>query len=141
MGNTGKYSNRRSGKERRDWDEFVLHDRRQEKRRVSPDRRGKQQSFESPDRRRPAPPEKEHSSPSSSQPLGKPGEKTPPQKSLYTTSEAAEKTGISQATLLLWIRNRLIDDAKIKRDPSGRRIWRAQDLETIREIKKKEGWR
>jgi len=85
-------------------------------------------------------PQQEHSSNSLRQPIGKPVEKKPARKVFYTTGEAAEQTGVSQATLMLWIRNNVIHDSKIKRDSSGRRIWREKDLDTIREVKKKEGW-
>jgi len=141
MGDKGVSKNRRADKDRRDWDEFVIHNRRHEKeRRAHEDRRRQQQPLEGQDRRKSSLPKQERSSNSLRQPIGKPVEKKPAGKVFYTTSEAAEQTGVSQATLMLWIRNNVIDDSKIKRDPSGRRIWREKNLDTIREVKKKEGW-
>lgn len=141
MGDKRVSKNRRADKDRRDWDEFVIHNRRHEKeRRAHENRRRQQQPLEGHDRRRSSLRQQEHPSNSLRQPIGKPVEKKPPGKVFYTTSEAAEQTGVSQATLMLWIRNNVIDDSKIKRDSSGRRIWREKDLDTIREVKKKEGW-
>ena len=141
MGDKGVSKNRRADKDRRDWDEFVIHNRRHEKeRRAHEDRRRQQQPLEGHDRRRSSLRQQERSSNSLRQPIGKPVEKKPARKVFYTTSEAAEQTGISQPTLILWIRNNVIDDSKIKRDSSGRRIWREKDLDMIRKIKKSEGW-
>ena len=141
MGDKRGSGNQRSDKDRRDWDEFVIHNRRLAKdRRTSKDRRRQQQPFEGSDRRRSSLRQQERSSNSLRQPIGKPVEKKPARKVFYTTIEAAEQTGISQPTLMLWIRNNVIDDSKIKRDSSGRRIWREKDLDMIRKIKKSEGW-
>ena len=63
-----------------------------------------------------------------------------PDKEYFSTQEVADITGVSQATLTLWIRNKMIDDSKIKRDPSGRRLWTRKDIELVFRIKKQEGW-
>lgn len=64
----------------------------------------------------------------------------PGSKKYFTTQEVADITGLTQTTLTLWIRNKIIDDSKIRRDPEGRRIWTWEDIKKIQEIKKQEGW-
>ena len=64
-----------------------------------------------------------------------------PGKQFYSTQEAADLVGISQPTLMLWIRNRLIDDATIKRDASGRRQWSEDNIRELLRVKKEEGWK
>jgi hypothetical protein len=64
----------------------------------------------------------------------------PSPKKYFTTQEAADITGLNQTTLTLWIRNKIIDDAKISRDANGRRLWSQENIEMVRRIKKEEGW-
>lgn len=141
MGDRDESGNRRSGKDRRDWDEFVIHDRRNGKeRRAHENRRHQHEAFEGLEKRKSSHAQEPPPGPSN-RVTGKRTAKKPAAKAFYTTSEAAAQTGISQATLTLWIRNNVIDDSKIKRDPSGRRMWTQDNLEMVRKIKKKEGWR
>jgi len=62
------------------------------------------------------------------------------QKVYYSTAEVAETTGLSQTTLLLWIRNKIIDGSRIKRSIEGRRLWTKEDIAEIRRIKVQNGW-
>ena len=141
MGDKEESKNRRSGKDRRDWNEFVVHERRGEKgRRTKKDRRTNQEFFKGSDRRKSSMHKEEPSSRSFVRSSKKPDKKKPAGKEFYTTSEAAELTGVSQVTLTLWIRNNVIDDAQIKRDQSGRRMWSEKNLKMIQEIKRSEGW-
>ncbi len=59
----------------------------------------------------------------------------------YTTQQVADITGVSQTTLTLWIRNKMIDDSKIKRDKDGHRLWSEEDIQKVLQIKKMEGWK
>jgi DNA-binding transcriptional MerR regulator len=61
-------------------------------------------------------------------------------KEFFSTQEAADMTGLNQTTLTLWIRNKMIDDSKIKRDSKGRRLWSKADIEQIKKVKDREGW-
>ena len=61
-------------------------------------------------------------------------------KKYFSTQEVADITGLTQTTLTLWLRNKIIDDSKIRRDPDGRRLWTREDIEMIQKIKKQEGW-
>jgi hypothetical protein len=61
-------------------------------------------------------------------------------KRYYTTQEVADRLGLSQTTLTLWIRNKMIDDAKIKRDPMGHRLWSEENIGEVMRVKKEEGW-
>ncbi len=131
-GYTTRFENRRSGKERRDWDEFVLHNRRDgNERRAGKERRRTQKPFPEDDRRK----RKTEEEQSTSQ--GRRHKRVP---HYYTTREAAERTGISLGTLLLWIRNKVLDDARIHRDRFGRRAFTEADIDRIFAIKKSEGW-
>ncbi|MCD6385720.1 MerR family transcriptional regulator [Candidatus Sumerlaeota bacterium] len=62
------------------------------------------------------------------------------EKKYFSTQEVADITGLTQTTLTLWLRNKIIDDSKIRRDPDGRRLWTREDIEMIQKIKKQEGW-
>ena len=61
-------------------------------------------------------------------------------KPFYTTAEVAEATGLSQTTLLLWIRNKVIDGSRIRRSVEGRRLWTREDINEIERVKAKNGW-
>ncbi len=61
-------------------------------------------------------------------------------KKFYSTQEVAEKTGLNQTMLTLWLRNNIIDDKKIKRDPEGRRLWTRANIDEVLRVKKQEGW-
>ena len=62
-------------------------------------------------------------------------------KQFYSTQEVADLTGLNQTTLTLWIRNNMIDDSRIRRDPRGRRLWTRENIDMILRVKKQEGWR
>ena len=64
----------------------------------------------------------------------------PGDKKYYSTQEVADRLGLTQTTLTLWIRNKMVDDAKVKRDASGRRLWTEENIEEVRKLKKEEGW-
>ncbi|KPL12314.1 hypothetical protein AMJ85_01105 [candidate division BRC1 bacterium SM23_51] len=130
-----KYVERRSGHERRDWDMFVYPDRRSDSnRRSGEDRRQSAEPYDGPDRRRKveASIESAETQPTPSQPAA--------EQTHYTTAEVAEITGLSQTTLLLWIRNKVIDGSRIKRSVEGRRLWTRRDIEEIERVKARNGW-
>jgi DNA-binding transcriptional MerR regulator len=58
----------------------------------------------------------------------------------YSTAEVATATGLTQTTLLLWIRNKVIDGSRIRRSREGRRLWTREDIEDILRIKSDNGW-
>jgi len=112
-----KFHERRSGRDRRDWDMFVHPNRRARRHVVA--------MTETPPPR-PIPTIHAH-------------EKTQ-DKTYYSTAEVAELTGLSQTTLLLWIRNKMIDGSRIKRSVEGKRLWTLEDIEEIRRVKTRNGW-
>jgi hypothetical protein len=133
-----KFHERRSGRDRRDWDMFVHPNRRaSQERRSGKDRRQSAAHYLGEERRhvvamtetpppRPIPTIHAH-------------EKTQ-DKTYYSTAEVAELTGLSQTTLLLWIRNKMIDGSRIKRSVEGKRLWTLEDIEEIRRVKTRNGW-
>ncbi|MCX8038055.1 MAG: helix-turn-helix domain-containing protein [Candidatus Sumerlaeia bacterium] len=131
-----RFVERRSGRDRRDWDVFFFPNRRSGKeRRSGKDRRERQEPPpEGLERRQiksvetPTPPP---------QPLRT---ATALDKPYYTTAEVAEITGLSQTTLLLWIRNKLIDGSRIKRSVEGKRLWSREDIAEIERVKARNGW-
>ncbi len=131
-----RFVERRSGRDRRDWDMFFFPNRRSgQERRSGKDRR---QRLEPPitgqERRKtisvetPTPPP---------QPVRTPAAL---EKQYYTTAEVAELTGLSQTTLLLWIRNKLIDGSRIKRSVEGKRLWSREDIAEVERVKARNGW-
>lgn len=130
-----KFYERRSGHERRDWDVYVRPDRRSNPdRRCGVERRQPSQAHAGSERRR----EREvptESPPPQPVPTSHAGNKT-----FYTTAEVAEMTGLSQTTLLLWIRNKLIDGSRIKRSLEGKRLWTHEDVEEVKRVKARNGW-
>lgn len=130
-----KFFERRSGHDRRDWDVFFHPNRRSGKeRRSGVDRRtGEDPAYAGPERRRPADLQ--------ASPQPKPGNGSQsPDKEYYSTAEVADMTGLSQTTLLLWIRNKIIDGSRIKRSLEGKRLWTKIDIDEIRRVKTKNGW-
>jgi len=130
-----RFRERRSGHNRRDWDVFIHPDRRYHRdRRTGVDRRQSTEPYVGPERRR----------------VGEVATATPPpqpaptnhagEKTYYTTAEVAETTGLSQTTLLLWIRNKMIDGSRIKRSLEGKRLWTRDDIEEIKRVKVRNGW-
>jgi len=127
---TEKFVDRRSGKDRRDWDEYVLKERRCGKdRRRKQERRKEQRNFPGEERRR----VKHKNSPSSL------SDKIKIQKSHYTLQEVSRITGISPSKILKWIRNKLIKDSEIKRDLYGRRAFSQEDIKKIELLKRYRG--
>lgn len=130
-----EFYERRSGRDRRDWDVFHHPDRRSgRERRSGKDRRKAEVEYDGPERRRLAvngngSPKVEHD------PLH-----SIPEKPHYSTAEVAKITGLTQSTLLLWIRNRVIDGSRIKRSGEGRRLWTREDIEAVRRVKVRNGW-
>jgi hypothetical protein len=128
------YHERRSGRERRDWEMFVHPNRRaSHERRANRDRRQLATPYVGPERRR----------------VDATIETPPPRpapavhlddKIYFSTAEVAEMTGLSQTTLLLWIRNKMIDGSRIKRSVEGKRLWTREDVEEIRRVKTRNGW-
>lgn len=135
-----RYYERRSGRDRRDWDIFVYPDRRSGvERRSGRDRRQADLPFNGPDRRRKVGAEVE----TPAEPLAAPEniESDESEKQYYSTAEVAQLTGLSQSTLLLWLRNKVIDGSRIKRSVEGRRLWPREYIEEIRRIKERYGWK
>jgi hypothetical protein len=121
-----KFVDRRCGKDRRDWDEFVLTERRNSpERRSGVERRKKQLPFIGPERRRLR--TEEEYRPSYSTDLYKP---------YYTLNEAADVTETSASDILEWIRASLLKDSEIKRDFAGRRLFSRRHIEQIQMIKR-----
>ena len=126
---------RRSDRNRRDWNVFVYPDRRSKRdRRSGTDRRQLLGPQEGPERRRLVPLATESPPP---QPI--PAVVSEDQ-AYFTTAEVAQKTGLSQTTLLLWIRNKVIDGSRIKRSVEGRRLWTREDIAEIERVKTRNGW-
>jgi len=129
-----RFYERRAGRERRDWNEFVTDNHRTgAERRSGADRRQNGRSYSGPERRRvvvetPTPPPQRASIRPSNE------------KAYYSTAEVAELTGLSQSTLLLWIRNKMIDGSRIKRSVEGKRLWTPEDVDEIRRVKTRNGW-
>lgn len=115
---------------------FVYPDRRRgQERRSGRERRDTDTPFDGLERRQKRAPRAE--SPTSKRVASK----TPSNgKPFYTTAEVADMTGLSQTTLLLWIRNKVIDGSRIKRSLEGRRLWSREDVNEIERIKSKNGW-
>jgi hypothetical protein len=114
----------------------VSGDRRTGKDRRSEDDRRKQDlPFEGQEKRKLAEPKPMNPQPTPS------GKSTNEQKRYYTTQEVADRLGLSQTTLTLWIRNQVIDDSTIKRDAMGRRLWSEENIKDVMRIKKEEGWK
>jgi excisionase family DNA binding protein len=130
-----RFFERRSGRDRRDWDVFIHPNRRSgRERRAGMDRRQSKHPVYDPERRR-----IESVSIQSPPPQPLPTA-TPVGKDYYTTAEVAERTGLSQTTLLLWIRNKVIDGSRIKRSVEGKRLWTREDIEEIERVKARNGW-
>lgn len=130
-----EYVKRRSDRDRRDWDMFVHPDRRSGlERRSDTDRRQLSEPYDGPDRRQK---DAAATEPPPSQPTPT---KPSTEQTYYTTAEVAKMTGLSQTTLLLWIRNKVIDGSRIKRSVEGRRLWTHQDIEEIERVKVRNGW-
>jgi hypothetical protein len=62
------------------------------------------------------------------------------EKTFFSTAEVADLSGLSQSTLLLWIRNKMIDGSRIKRSVEGKRLWTHEDIEEVRRVKVRNGW-
>ena len=126
------FSERRSSRDRRDWQEFVLKNRRNDReRRSDKDRRSKIDINFKPEKRRKIDTiEKELESVSEKQKKYKP--------EYYSTHEAAQLSGVSQPTLLLWLKNGTINNSKIKRNATGKRLWTRTDVEAIKRVRSRE---
>jgi excisionase family DNA binding protein len=60
----------------------------------------------------------------------------------YTTEEAAEKVGISRATLQAWIKAKKITPPSPTLDGArSKRLWTTSDLAQLRKAKKKLYWK
>lgn len=130
-----RFAERRSKRDRRDWDVFIFPDRRSGgDRRSGVDRRQVQAPFEGSERRR-----LEVTSIESPLPQHVPVV-VPAGEGHFTTSQVAEMTGLSQTTLLLWIRNKVIDGSRIKRSVEGKRLWTREDIQEIERVKARNGW-
>jgi hypothetical protein len=127
---------RRTCRDRRDWDLFVYPERRKGgDRRSGGDRRESNKTYDGPERRATG------TATASPLPQSAPADKAAlKQNEYYTTAEVAEMTGLSQTTLLLWVRNKIIDGSRIKRSLEGRRLWTAEDVKRIEEVKSRNGW-
>jgi len=132
------FYDRRSGRDRRDWDIFVYPDRRTGiERRSGLDRRQSDGPYDGPERRKKVEPggeEKQGETPRTAR------APKPLEDRYYSTAEVARITGLSQTTLLLWLRNKVIDGSRIKRSVEGRRLWTREDIEEIERVKAKNGW-
>ena len=129
-----RYFEQRSGRDRRDWDMFVHPDRRFARdRRSGADRRQSNGPYGGSERRRVAA--------ITATPPPQPIPKRPSEeKTFFSTAEVADLTGLSQSTLLLWIRNKMIDGSRIKRSVEGKRLWTHEDIEEVRRVKTRNGW-
>lgn len=130
-----EYGERRASRDRRDWDVFVFPERRaKQERRVGQERRVTDTPYDGSERR-------QTPVPGVDAPAAKPDSiKAFGGKPYYSTAEVADATGLSQTTLLLWIRNKVIDGSRIKRSVEGRRLWTREDIDEIEQIKSKNGW-
>ncbi len=52
---------------------------------------------------------------------------------MYSTQEAADRIGVSKATLLRWISSELIRD--VERDQRGWRIWSDEDIARVKRFR------
>ncbi|MBN1899738.1 hypothetical protein JW926_00265 [Candidatus Sumerlaeota bacterium] len=121
-----RFVDRRRGKDRRDWDEFVFQNRRTgTERRSGIERRREQTPFIGLERRKLKTREDFLIS-------------RPPSlnKSYYCLNEAADLTETSASDILEWIRCNLIKDSSLKRDYAGRRLFSRSDIEQISLIKR-----
>jgi len=134
-----RFFQRRSSRDRRDWDIFHYPERRSgQHRRTGKDRRQADTPYHGSERRRAVEVVGEVTSP---RPVpSTPPPTPPPEERYYSTAEVAEITGLSQPTLLLWIRNKIIDASHIKRSVEGRRLWTREDIEQIERVKARNGW-
>lgn len=121
-----RFVDRRCGRDRRDWDEFIIQERRTgQERRNGIERRKRQDVFIGPERRKLK--SREDYLPSYSTDL---------YKAYYVLNEAADITQTSASDILEWIRENLIKDSEIKRDSAGRRLFSKRDIEQINLIKR-----
>jgi len=122
-----RFEDRRMGRDRRDWDEFVLNDRRTGKdRRSGRERRKTQKPLIGPERRRLK--NRNHSSNSD--------RKNAVTQEYYTLNEASRESGVSAEIIMSWLQRKIMDDASIARDRYGRRAFSRRDIELIRAIKR-----
>jgi len=130
-----RFFERRSGHDRRDWDMFFHPNRRLGcERRSGVDRRQAKGALSETERRR-AESVSTVSPPPQPIPTAIPADQT-----YYTTAEVVRRTGLSQSTLLLWIRNKVIDGSRIKRSVEGKRLWTPEDIQEIERVKARNGW-
>ena len=124
---TDQFWERRSEKDRRDWNEFILHDQRKGKdRRSGTDRRLSQKPFYTAEKRRLSKKSKEKNTSKRSHNIQK----------HYSIHDAAKKAGISSTTILLWLKKKWLNDAEIHRDNYGRRSFTEYNIEQIITIRK-----
>jgi len=127
------FVDRRSGKERRDWNEFVVYEKRiTGERRKLKERRVRIDLNYKPERR------KRVDMISSQSGNSKEDREQNERPRYFSTQEVAEMVGISQPTLLLWLQNGLISESTITRSGSGKRLWVIEDIEHAKKIKQRE---
>jgi DNA-binding transcriptional MerR regulator len=56
----------------------------------------------------------------------------------YSLGEVAKKTGVSQSQILEWINRKRLNDARIRRDTNGRRVFSEEDIREISTLQKHE---
>jgi predicted DNA-binding transcriptional regulator AlpA len=125
-----RFKERRSRKDRRDWNEFVAKDRRSGKeRRSNKERRCSQKPFNVIERRKfkVAPQKKDIAS-----------QQRKMKDTRYSLGEVAKKTGVSQSQILEWINRKRLNDARIRRDTNGRRVFSEEDIREISTLQKHE---
>jgi hypothetical protein len=128
---TERFWERRQGKDRRDWDEFIVYDRRLKKeRRSGKDRRRNQKPFIVAERRRLR---------KSFETITTPTHKRMLRKQYYAIQEVARKTGVPVSTIITWLREKVINDVDIHRDVYGRRAFTEDNIKHIIAIKKSKG--
>jgi len=126
-GYTDKFLDRRSGRERRDWDEFVVNNRRKgHDRRSGTDRRKRQVAFPAPEKRRLKRQQKKSYNPVFDANFTK---------QFYVLPEVAQIVEVSPSDILEWIRSKWINESDIGRDHFGRLAFTRSNIEKIKALK------
>lgn len=125
---TERFQDRRTGKDRRGWDEFVLQNRRSGmERRNGLERRSQQLPFVGPEKRTSKIPRDFISSYAETHKIGS---------ASFHIYDAAHITDIPAPDILDWIRWKWISDADCTKDTDGRFVFSKSGIDKLMKIKK-----
>ncbi len=124
---TDRFEDRRTGTDRRDWDEYVMQNRRAgPDRRAGLERRRKQLPFAGEERRKLKTPRDYISSYAQNHNINA---------ASFPLFDASRLLGISASDILDWIRWKWVNEADFKRDAYGRFVFSKCDMDKLLKIK------